>query len=65
MFFKLEKGDISELTNKKLFLFGAGSRGSYFLEGLNKIGAEVIEFIDNYKRKWGEYTIDGYMIYPP
>ncbi len=65
MFFKLEKGDIGQLTNKKLLLFGAGSRGSYFLEELNKIGAEVIGFIDNDKTKWGGNTIDGYMVYSP
>ncbi len=53
MFFKLEKGDIGQLKNKKLLLFGAGSRGSYFLEELSKIGAEVVGFIDNDKMKWG------------
>lgn len=37
MFVKLGKNNINELKNKKVLLFGAGSRGSYALEELDKV----------------------------
>lgn len=64
MFAKLDKGSISELRNRKLLLFGAGARGSYALEELNKIGAHIVGFIDNDPKKHGK-KINGYTIYSP
>ncbi len=64
MLVKLEQGEIKELHNRNVLLFGAGSLGVRSLEEMDKVGAKVIGFIDNNRSKRGNLS-EGYPIYSP
>lgn len=53
-----------EKNSKKLILWGAGVRGRKIKKALNKIGIDIILFMDNDKEKWG-LTIDGIKVEKP
>lgn len=64
MYIKIEEAPITHFKNKKVLLFGAGSCGLKSIEEFEKIGADIVGFIDNNKNRRGE-QIKGYTIWAP
>jgi FkbM family methyltransferase len=55
---------IEQNREKKIIAFGASVAGKHAVEFLSSFQIEVIFFVDNDKRKWGEY-IGGVKVIPP
>lgn len=64
MYIKIEEAPISDFKNKNVLLFGAGSCGLKSVEEFEKIGANILGFIDNNESRRGE-QIKGYTIWSP
>lgn len=64
MIVKLEKGNMKDLYQKKILLFGAASLGERSIEEFDKVGAKIVGFIDNNERL-RKTKLCGYTIYTP
>lgn len=64
MYVKLQKGNMEDLQNRDVLLFGASALGVRSIEELEKYQANMIGFIDNDYKKHGG-SLAGYTIYSP